>query len=125
MRTREDVESYLIRIGQPYEEVREGLFVIKDVYEDNIVVSLSPPILVFRLKVMSVPPTRREDFFRELLGLNASDLVHGAYGVEGDSVVLTSSLQLENLDFNEFQAVVDEFTMAVSNHRERLGRYGK
>ena len=125
MRTREDVESYLIRIGQPYEEVREGLFVIKDVYEDNIVVSLSPPIVVFRLKVLPVPPNRREDFFRELLTLNVGDLVHGAYGIEGDNVVLTASLQLENLDFNEFQAVVDEFTMAVSNHRERLGRYGK
>lgn len=125
MRTREDVESYLIRMGQPYEEVREGLFVIKDPYEDNIVVSISTPILVFRLKVMKIPDTKREDLYRELLALNASDLVHGAYAIEDDSIVLMASLQLENLDFNEFQAVVDEFSMAVSNHRERFRRFGK
>lgn len=125
MRTREDVESYLIRIGQPYEEVKEGLFVIKDQYEDNIVVSLSPPILVFRLKAMAIPGSRREELFHELLTLNAKDLVHGAYGIEDDSIVLMASLQMENLDFNEFQAVVDEFTMAISNHRERLARFRK
>jgi Tir chaperone family protein CesT len=125
MRTREDVESYLIRMGHPYEEVREGLFVLRDAYEDNIVVSITPPLVVFRLKAMSVPSSRREDLFRELLVLNASELVHGAYGLEEDSIVLMASLQLENLDFNEFQAVVDEFTMAVSNHRERLARFGK
>ena len=125
MRTREDVESYLIRMAQPYEEVRENLFVMKDQYEDNIVVSITPPLVVFRLKAMAVPATHREDLFHTLLVLNASDLVHGAYAVEDDSVVLMASLQLENLDFNEFQAVVDEFTMAISNHRERLARFGK
>ena len=125
MRTREDVESYLIRIGQPYEEVKEGLFVIKDQYEDNIVVSLSPPIVVFRLKAMPIPGSRREELYHELLELNAKDLVHGAYAIEDDSIVLMASLQMENLDFNEFQAVVDEFTMAISNHRERLARFRK
>lgn len=123
MRTREDVESYLIRIGQPYEEIREGLFVIKDLYEDNIVVSVVPPIVVFRLKMMPIPGARREELYGELLRLNSSDLLHGAYAIEEDAIVLTASLQLENLDFNEFQAVVDEFTMAVSNHRERLARF--
>src|SRR5262245_42838231 len=119
MRTREDIESYLIRIGQPYDEVREGLFVIKDAYEDSIVLSVSPPIVVFRLKGVALPDARREELFHELLKLNANELVYGAYGIEDDAVVLVASLALENLDFNELQAVLDEFTMAVSNHRER------
>ena len=33
--------------------------------------------------------------------------MHGSYGVEGDHVVLTDTLELENLDFSEFEASFD------------------
>jgi hypothetical protein len=50
-------------------------------------------------------------------------MVHGAFGIEGDAVVIVHALELENLDFNEFQAVVDDMTMAVSKHRPGLSRH--
>ena len=40
-------------------------------------------------------------------------MVHGAFGLEGDTVVVVHALELENLDLNEFQAVVDDMSMAV------------
>jgi hypothetical protein len=49
--------------------------------------------------------------------------MHGAYGLEGDKIVLTDALQLENLDFNEFQATIDDITLAVADHYSRLAKY--
>jgi hypothetical protein len=60
---------------------------------------------------------------RELLELNARDLVHGAYGLEGDKVVLTDTLELENLDFNEFEASFDSITLALAQHLGALAPY--
>ena len=40
-------------------------------------------------------------------------MVHGAFGLEGETVVVIHALELENLDLNEFQAVVDDMSMAV------------
>jgi hypothetical protein len=61
--------------------------------------------------------------FEELLKLNASDLVHGAYGLSEDAVVLTCTLQLENLDYNELQGVLDDFSLALANHYETLTKF--
>ena len=50
-------------------------------------------------------------------------MVHGAFGLEGDTVVMVHALALENLDLNEFQAVVDDMSMAVAKHHPNLSRF--
>jgi hypothetical protein len=109
------------------EEVQEGMWVAHPGEDGGaaIVIDYSPPVLVFRLKVMDLPPDdqRCAGLFRTLLQLNASDLVHGAYGLEEDDVILTEALELENLDTNEFQAVVDSFQLALASHLDRLAPY--
>jgi hypothetical protein len=123
MLTKEDLESYLIRTDLEYEEIDEGMYLVRS-RDDNlpIVVHHSPPLLVFRLKVMDVPrgDGSREDLYRTLLELNASDVVHGAYGLEGDELVLGLSLQLESLGYSEFQAVIESLQMAASSHMEKI-----
>jgi hypothetical protein len=125
MRNAEDVESYLIRMEAQYEAVAEGMWVVKDVGPD-LVISLADSLAVFRVKVLDlekVPSGRREDLFRRLLELNAQEMLHGAYGLEQGAIVVTDALQLENLDFNEFQATVDDIGLAVTNHYPELTRY--
>ena len=51
---------------------------------------------------------------RKLLELNARQLVHATYGLDDGHVVLSSALELENLDFNELQATLDEIDMALA-----------
>ena len=58
-----------------------------------------------------------------LLNIKKYDMVHGAFGLEGDTVVVIHALQLENLDLNEFQAVVDDMSMAVAKHHNNLARF--
>jgi len=119
MVTREDLESYLIRMDLEYEEIAEGMYLVRS-REDQlpIVVNHSPPLLVLRLKVMDVPDTdgSLEELYRTLLELNASDVVHGSYGLEGDELVLGLSLQLESLDYGELQAALESLQMAASGH---------
>jgi hypothetical protein len=120
----EDIRSYLKKMGLRFDEAREGIFVVSGLDGiDKIVITLAGPVLVFRVKVMDVPRHQREDLFRTLLELNASEMMHGAYGVEGDAIVISDALQLENLDFNEFAASIDDITLAVASHHSRLGKY--
>ena len=55
---------------------------------------------------MDLPATngKSADLNRRLLELNATDLVHGSYGISNGQYVLTEALELEHLDFEEFQA---------------------
>ena len=50
-------------------------------------------------------------------------MVHGAFGLEGETVVVIHALELENLDLNEFQAVVDDMSLAVAKHHDNLARF--
>jgi Tir chaperone family protein CesT len=126
MVTREDVETFLLRTELHYQEVEDGMWVARS-GEDGpaMVIHYSPPLLVFRMKVMDLPHEdgRCSELFRRLLQFNATDLIHAAYGLEEDDVVLTETLELENLDFSEFQATVDSFQMALASHREALAPF--
>lgn len=126
MVTREDVESFLLRTELPHEEVGEGMWVVGLEEESaSLVVHHSPPVLVFRVKVLEVPEDQGTcaALYRRLLELNATDLVHGAYGLEEGDVILTETLELESLDFSEFRATVDSFQLALAAHRETLAPY--
>ncbi|HET7231118.1 MAG TPA: YbjN domain-containing protein [Longimicrobium sp.] len=124
MLTRDDVESYLLRTGLDHEEIGEGMWLVAG-GSAGIVIHLSPPLLVFRMKVMDLPgdEPRCGQLFRRLLELNATDLIHAAYGLEEGDVILTESLEVENLDFNEFQATIDSFQMALASHMDALAEY--
>lgn len=120
----EDIRAYLIKMDLRYDEVRESTWVITGLTGiDKLIITLAGPVLVFRVKVMEIPRHSREDLFRTLLELNATEMMHGAYGVEGDAVVICDALQIENLDYNEFAATVDDITLAVASHHSRLARF--
>jgi hypothetical protein len=128
MVTKEDIESFLDRIDSGTAnvgEVKPGTWVVKTVAGAEVVVHYAPPVVILRVTVMTLPAAepRRAELLRELLELNARDLVHGAYGLEGDRVVLTDTLELENLDFNEFEASFDSITLALAQHLGALAPY--
>ncbi|MBO4349678.1 MAG: YbjN domain-containing protein [Proteobacteria bacterium] len=122
MRTKEDVEQYLIDLDTAYENLGDGVYRLYDDMDevDDIIVLVTEPLVVFSVRLMKVPTRNREAFFKKLLELNASALVAGAYGLDGDHVIITDTLQLENLDFNEFQASVETLVMAIHDHYPML-----
>lgn len=129
MISREDVEAFLDRLvgGSDYEEVGEGIWVISVGDSPRVVVNYESPVLVLRVNVMNVPKSdaSKAGLMTKLLELNATDLVHGSYGLEGEHIVLTDTLQLENLDFNELQASFDSITLALASHLPALAEHGE
>lgn len=119
------VVDYLEELGYPYEEVGDLVWRVNNDIDnvDNIVVSYNHPIVMFRINLMTVPAKNREEFFRRLLDLNVGEMTHGAFGVEGDKVILVDTLEAENLDFNEFQSSIDALSYAVSAFYDELSGY--
>lgn len=120
MATRDDLESYLIRLGVDYEEIEEGLWILRPADGPAVVIQSTPPVVVLRLKVLSLPegaePTRQLALYRRLLELNATDLVHGSYGIEENDVVLTDALELATLQFEELRSSYESLIFAASSH---------
>jgi len=128
MRGKEDIEGFLDRLDSSTAEVREvepGLWVVQTTAGAEVLVNFAPPVVILRVAVMSLPAgtPRQAELCRQLLEYNARDLVHGAYGLEGDRIVLVDTLELENLDFNEFEASFDSLTLALATHLGALAPY--
>lgn len=127
MTTKDDVRSFLDRLDLPVESVAEDMWVVRTAEGAELVVHYAPPVLVLRVRVMSLPAdaSKAGDLTRMLLQFNARDLVHGSYGIEGDHVVLTDALELTDLDFSEFEASVDSLSLALASHLTALTPFGE
>lgn len=124
MITREDLESDLLRLGVEYEEVDDGMWVLRPEDGPPVVVQALPPVVVLRIKVFELPgdpgDARFLDLFRTLLELNATDVVHGSYGIEGNDVILSDALEFETLDFQELRSSYESLLFTASSHAQRL-----
>jgi hypothetical protein len=128
MITKDDIQSFLDRLeggALTVTELEPNLWLARTPDEAEVVVHYAPPVVVLRVRVMELPASepRRSELFRQLLENNARELVHGSYGLEGDHVVLTDTLELENLDFSEFEASFDSITLALASHLATLAPY--
>ena len=59
-------------------------------------------------------------FYRRLLEINASEIVHGSYGIEENNVVISDALELEDLDFSELRSSFESMVLAASSHMAAL-----
>ena len=131
MATHEDIERFLDRLAAEESatcsELEPNMWLIKPGGEldFSVVVHHSPPVVILRVKVMNVPA--RDDAMaqlsRRLLELNATDLIHGSYGVEADNIVMTEALELSHLDYEEFLAAYEAMTVSLASHLRELGSY--
>jgi hypothetical protein len=125
MNSREKIESYLVDLSYNYEELGENTWLIddKELGLRNLVVLLSEPLVILRVKVMNLPGEDNEEFYERLLRLNAEDMVHGAYALEGSNVILIDTLELETMDLEEFRASIEAIGLALVQHYKVLSGY--
>ncbi len=124
-RTHEDIEDFIMRSEISAIDVAPGTWLLQDETWGGaqIVVQHTDPLVVFRCKLFELPEmsdASMAKLFGTMLALNATDMVQGAYAIEGTSVVVVEVLQSENLDDNEFFAAVDSLTMAIVDHHDVL-----
>ena len=119
------IEQYLIELMLSYREIESNLWLLDDEEHGmpQIVIMYAEPLVVFRTLVMDAPQNNRLELFTKLLELNAADVVNGAYALEQDHVVLIDTLQCDTMDFAEFRAVLDAFSLALNQHYPILSSY--
>jgi hypothetical protein len=130
MLTKDDIESFLVRLaatGSTYTEVEAGFWIVRPSPDSDlsVAVNYSPPVLLLRIDVMTLPDEGPQcsTLTRRLLELNASDLLHGSYGLQDKQIVLTEALELSALDYEEFLASYESMTLALASHLRELGSY--
>jgi hypothetical protein len=128
MITKDDIQSFLDRLeggSLTVMEIEPNLWLARTTDDAEVVVHYAPPVVILRVRVMELPASepRRSELFRQLLEYNARELVHGSYGLEGNHVVLTDTLELEDLDYSEFEASFDSITLALASHLGALASY--
>jgi hypothetical protein len=115
----QDLETFLGRLERPFERAASGTYVLRVGAAGSLVaLRIEPPVLVVRADVGQVPSSLEasHSLYKKLLELNATSLVHAAYGLEGDQVVLAAALELTSLDLNELEAVLADVDLALAEH---------
>ena len=114
----QDLEGYLHRLERRFERSEGGTYLVSMGADRPLVaLRMAAPVLVAQVDIGPAPieDTGGAALFRKLLVLNATALVHAAYGIEGDTIVLSAALELRNLDLNELEAVLADLDMALAN----------
>lgn len=119
------IERYLIDLSLSYQEIGKGMWMIDDEEHglQGIVAMYADPLVLLRVVVMPVKTDRRLELFTKLLEFNANDVLHGAYALENEEIVLVDTLEYDTMDLGEFRASLDAISLALSQHYPLLSEY--
>jgi hypothetical protein len=119
------IEQYLIDLKFNYQEIGKKMWLLDDSEHgfEGIVIMLNEPLVVFRSHIMNAPVKNRLELFAKLLELNVADVLHGAYGLENEKIVLVDTLEYDGMNENEFRATLDSFSLALTQHYPILSKY--
>lgn len=125
MRSVQDVEAYLGKMNRRYSPIDEqpGTFLVRG--SGNMpptALLVDPPIVVLRVHVGDIAGDAavNGELYEKLLTINAKSLVHTSFGLEDGKIVLVSALELENLDYNELAATLDEIDVTLAAQVPKL-----
>ena len=127
MLNKEKLESFFVELNLSYEEKKKNVWVVfgEDKGLENVIIMLEDPIVIIRVKVMDMPKENQCALYEEILRLNATDMIHGAYALEGNSVILINTLLAATMDIEELQASIDAIGLALAQHYEKLAGFRK
>jgi len=119
------IEQYLIDLMITYQQVSKNLWLLDDEERSlqGVAVMQAEPLVIVRAEVMDVPKGNLLELYTKLLELNASDVIHGAYAVDKNKIILLDTLQYETMDNEDFRATLDSFSMALTEHYPILSKF--
>jgi hypothetical protein len=125
----DDLEAYLTRLDRKFEKVDAQTYLVSlGANLPPAVLRVAAPVVVVQVE-MGVTPSggaaAEAKLYRKLLELNATDLLHAAYGLAGSRIVLSAALELSSLDINELEAVLANIDMAIAQHVPALRELAK
>jgi len=123
------IESYISTLGYSvsYQSKEKGIFLIES--EDdgikNLIVGVAPPILIMEQFLFELKSDDK-DIYKALLMKNR-DIIHGAFVLDeaGTKVIFRYTLQIENLDINEFEGALNSLGLLLSEYYEQIIEFSK
>ena len=125
MRSVQDVEAYLEKMNRRFSHVDDSASTFLVHSGGNMpptVLRVDPPLVVLRVHVGDIDgdASSNGELYQKLLTINAKSLVHISFGLEDGKIVLCSALELENLDYNELTAALDEIDVTLAQQVAKL-----
>jgi len=119
------IEQYLIDLTLTYQQIDANIWLLDDEEQSlqGVAVMYADPVVIIRAEIMDVPKNNVLELFTKLLELNTADIIHGAYALDNGKVVLIETLHYETMDYDDFRAVLDSFSLALSDHYPILSKY--
>jgi hypothetical protein len=119
------IEKYLIDLMLSYRTIDANLWLLDDEEHTlaGVAVMQAEPLVIIRAEIMDVPKNNLLELFTKLLELNAADVIHGAYALDKNKIVLIDTLHYETMGYEDFRAALDSFSLALSDHYPILSKY--
>jgi len=123
------VKEYLLQLQLEvtHENKPQGILVVSNEQEGivNLILCIAPPILIFEQYIFEIGKPS-EMVYKALLQKNR-DIIHGAFTIDesGSKVIFRNSLQVENLDRNEFEATLNSLSLLLSEYAEQIINFSK
>lgn len=110
-----------------YKNENEGVFMIENIMDgvQNLIVGVAPPIVIFELYLFTI--TNENLKMLKALLMKNRDIIHGAFAIteDGKKVIYRYSLQVQNLDINEFQATLNSLSLLMSEYSTQIIEFSK
>jgi len=125
----ETIEDFALRLNCRilYKNEKNGILKIDNQPDGihNLILGIAPPILIMEQFLFSF----REDnlhMFKRLLQKNR-DTLHGAFVIneDGDKVLFRYTMQLANVDYNEFESALNSVGLLVSEFSQEIIDFSK
>lgn len=122
----ETLETYLRRMQLNSEQIDANSWIVTldNLVGTRVMITVDEPVVVWSTPIFAIDDNTadREALFRTLLEFN-DELLHSAYGLAENQLVLSAAHPVETLDFNEFQAMMDDMSIGLDRHLKQLVRW--
>ena len=123
------IRSFLqnLQLEIKQENPKEGIFIVSNEPEgiSNLIICVASPIVIFEQFIFEIKE-QGDHVYKSLLQKNR-DIIHGAFVLDdsGHKVIFRDSLQVENLDQNEFEATINSLSVLLSEYSEQIINFSK
>ena len=121
------IEQYLIDLRITYQQIDSNIWLLDDEERSlqGLAIMQVEPLVIIRAEIMNIPKTNVLELYTKLLELNAADVIHGAYALDSDNqkIVLIDTLLYHSMDYENFRASLDSFSLALVQHYPILSKY--
>lgn len=123
------IEEYITRLGYSisYQSKEEGIFCIESEADGikNLIIGVAHPILIMEQYIFTLKSDDKE-ILKSLLKKNR-DIIHGAFVLdeEGKKVIFRYTMQIENLDMNEFEGALNSLGLLLGEYYEQIIEFSK